>query len=893
MADKTVLFNKLAQDPYNLSLPEQVTASLTYDDSLTTPPSASLTVEGWLEKSAGEDFAKEYISVGKPLKIEGITFKATHVEVLYQSITISGKDLGTYSVQISFSPAAYLKLSEPLSATKALKNGEGFVPIGALVARAGVRYTGFDFNVTAATIRQNKGIDILAEITSRLNLHNAYITYEGEGIVTRTLGLGSAPKIDRVSEPIRHSRTYQQGVKDCQLQWSGSSVENNPDDTGNLVPQKEVYKVTMEGNKNPHLPPDDYYADQANQVDYAYTNVRDRVASVGLNFDSSGPTKELTITYLLNNAPYFKKYYKFGFAYTALELCNNTYSTVIIKGKTERLYKYKDYIHKFQRNPDWKLVEMKTTTYNYETIDPQFDFYIKDNNGNLKPILPPTSYREKLAQSHTKYLTKETTVGYKMFRFQQETDTQKPAGTNIEESILYEQKRLDAIDNLARVQANPNSTPADIALAEAQIKYAKAGVDATRFWLLRSTGEVIYTLTPFLKVYKDARDQAVPVKEIKVDYDTLVKWGIFIPSAPDPDGMYTIVTGDPGEHIPYMITKQETIERGMARIPNPAFGYEFGDNIDNVTAAVKQNSSLAYKARYLYAGTESNVTVEYSPQPSKNTLPDLIYKAPPQDKEYAANGARFIITTPEGSNGGDGFSPDYSLPAIATSPTPLSETEDTYLAFTSNKKAQEVDWANVIEESSFSINDGRPPECTFIRTEFAAANDTNTQALDYFITTTDTNINFPVTIISTSYNFDKAWNFESALKAATHEIQLARIINGDSITASVAFVYTGKPGTLATVVGTSGNWVIKSIRKTVTYNNGFITAEPTSLELGLFTRPLLKHTTVPSTTDKGSTIVVNARDLNATLTAPTALSYIGRWYTDETNFDQIPGFRQL
>jgi hypothetical protein len=645
------------------------------------------------------------------------------------------------------------------------------------------------------------------------------------------------------------TKNIQDTYKDTVLTWT--KAEDSKTNSARKVIKLRTAKYCLyEGDFNPHIAPPETSDNSKFPRD------------LSVMIDNSGTTKQFKITLYEHGQPNAELSGVFGFAHAALELVAdpeqpNAQSSTVLEGIAEDVlttgnayqellssikaqkYGYPDDAN-FSNGMVWRCLELKKTTYIYESFSPSITPYIRNQNGTLEPIEIDSEYR-KVISSNIEVLVAKETVGWEIKRFAQEDSSNWTDGSI--NAWLQLKGLIDLKDTLA--QGDKESTQ----LYNLSLYQAKVGLEQYLYRKIPIFERTDYAIKPFSRFYKDGDD---------------VNWDIeYIPKSG------TSLGGGSGEVIPVlfpdvdwmpelMLISESRYKSSVGVSGNPAYNplarNYFGSNPISITTGSEEYEFTKYtvlpskNTKYTignYYQEYTNVSDVINSVNSSQGIGGTYYKP----HEYmTVNDYGLIGVNPETISMGE-FSNIY--------PTTLSRREDMYLSQSSFRNAQDNSYKSFVTNSTYSISQGRPPSATVRKALYEEVKGDGSVYADTttLISCSSSTVNSKVV---PSINVDGAKTKQQAIIGAKNSLVKSIFSSGASASGILNFTLF-KTLSLPSLVnakiaipGSRESWVTKRVSLSVHYSNSIPFAQQIGFDAGILSTIDLRDKTVPNVSTSGS-----------------------------------------
>lgn len=380
--------------------------SLSWSDSFEQHPTGTITYKG-VKNSDVNAVASAY-PVGKILDVEGIGLVVTGTET--KPVAHANGTIVLYEVTVSLGGKWQTKCEQSIY-LKPLANKYGLVSIFQLAASVGVPYFGGAFNISVA---DKQAMTLSEALNAVSRVQGGYVCFsEANGISIKYWSAGGGSWSFSRSDVIENGgqgtgvTPAYTGVEITgpftTLDVGAKVEEKRPNSTvPQFVPVEPFVDVRVEGADASDMPEG--------------TTVLKDMTSV---FDNSGPKKVFKRTTLVDKVPVKEEIEIYGFVYYALDLATIDPSD----GSIVEFWN-------FQPRQFWKQIEYRITEYIYEPIAASLNIQITDpDTGRPMHTIVHPEYKQfvkwvggTIDFKNTTYLTRVKTTGWKLARFQKETD---------------------------------------------------------------------------------------------------------------------------------------------------------------------------------------------------------------------------------------------------------------------------------------------------------------------------------------------------------------------------------------------------------------------------------------------------------------------------------------
>lgn len=425
-----------------------VEGSLSLSCSFESHPSGSLVVKSIPEREIGL-YRSHFSQIGKEFDIYG--YKVVIDSYSETKDTIEGPDIevpiSVYDIGINLVGKWQQEVNCPvfIRTRSAINNVSlaGTVSLAGLARRAGINYSGYSYDISVPNTSGNGyTLTFGAEVQKKLRLNEKIIDYTGDTVLTKDWKSGNTWNLTRneilssvessIQKPIFYKRT--------RLEGSGSVLEKSKSAVA-----KEKRKALFNDDPLVLKPPEirtlvtgDVGVQGIPQNTDALTMPEDvkTLESMDLNFDASGPRKTIRETTTINNKVVREVVKQYGFAYLMRQVANPLYESLDDDFIPEDTPVF------LVTNPQqyWTQIEEQVTSYIYKPVRGNMEIEAEDTVTKEKftvKYLDETGKKVKTAFSK-KYLTEVITQGWKLGRFQTESENTDTDSRAIEENLADE-----------------------------------------------------------------------------------------------------------------------------------------------------------------------------------------------------------------------------------------------------------------------------------------------------------------------------------------------------------------------------------------------------------------------------------------------------------------------
>lgn len=720
----------------------------------------------------------------------------------------------TYTVEVVLLVYSFLKaqiaVRLPFPST-----GSPFIPARDIATKAGVGYSGFDFQIPVTRDNADTffNFTLRDEIESRAFEYQHFIFYGYNQVKTQPIQ--TTRPITGVISPVQISGSPPVQYKNAVVTWANNTLDPFRNDPIYLKPTPQVVYL-VEGDLAAAQPPDniDVFRDQKGEfirsvslndpvspkeqpLDAQVGNWYQATRALYLVFDNGGQTKEVRITKKVDGVTESVESYTYGFMFTAFKFAQNGGSPA-------------DY---------WLPIEYKKSVYNYEKVDRSFnDIKYQDRAGIWRTTIVSPELRALLQASNVGYLTSATTTGYKYLRFQ----TEQQGGWNIEKDTSI----AGSIFWGKRVKSSTLFGTGEYT-TESERRYCE---DMLQLYLYRKVpidGKTQYYLVESESIYNDTF--ANTNKEINANIEK-VAWSALPESlrnttTPDSEGFVGIARPDPDSYKEYLVISERTEEIALAWRTNP-LAKLYDSSVQTVAEKAPMVKPNALPSTYLpslepYVIGENTIsTVERKVIPNRNTTTN--------HSDVLAQNNRYKLPS----------ALDFEYRTKISYNKNSTDRIDRYVEYTTTNSSRGINFDEQAALTTFAESEGRPPLATVQRTAALQSDIQDdpfykkdkeyyyTALLDSDFPTNDSTASFSMLEIKQS-------DLGATKRALDFRLQLENAQSTQELTVDLGYYRPEyKVGSLTTIAEYNGQWLIRKVEHGFDFSGAFMTNKPTRLTLG-------------------------------------------------------------
>jgi hypothetical protein len=431
-----------------------IRGNVSVECSFESHPTATVTIQDIPENEIVQ-YRSAWNVLGKEVYIYDYAFFISNYSETRNAMEAPGlpQPIVTYSIGINLQGINFEKVSNPIFVRRTKVQNSMFlnfvkadssISLKNLAVRGGIDYDGFDYDITIPSDSgTNYSINFNNSVQNQLRVKGKFLDYTGRRVRAIDLNQGNTYifTINEILDSIETSTQKPLYFKNTKLEGKDGIIAETESEVRRLklksifggdplVKRPPKKRTLREGDVSPTLKPADVTS----------------IKTLDLNFDLSGPRKTYREVTTQNDKVIQEVIRQYGFAYLARDIRNPLENNPNAPIDTPPL---------LSNNPQsfWKLVEEKITQYEYKTIDVDTSLRVKDPKTNKLHLV---TYRDEEGKPvstsfKNKYLTKITTRGWRLGRFQQET---LGGDSDSDSRIIYETKTDPSLSELDQAYFN-------------------------------------------------------------------------------------------------------------------------------------------------------------------------------------------------------------------------------------------------------------------------------------------------------------------------------------------------------------------------------------------------------------------------------------------------------
>jgi hypothetical protein len=419
-----------------------VEGSLSMSCSWESHPTGNLVIKSIPDREIGK-YRSHFSNIGKEFDIYGYRVVIDSYSETKDTIEGPGieQPISVYDIGVNLVGKWQEKVNCPIFIrTRSAINNVSIastVSLSSLARKEGINYIGYNHEITVPSSSGN-GFSLTFENSVRENLrvNKCFLDYSGNAVVAKDWRSGNTWNFTRNEilgsvessrqKPVFYKRTLLQG-KDGILALTKSSVDKelrkNIFNDDPMVLKPPVTRTLEEGDVAVQGIPQDTRADSMP------SDVK-TLQSMDLNFDLSGPRKTIRQTTTVNNKVMKEVVKQYGFAYQMKDALNPQYLALDAPEDTPKF---------LLSNPQeyWTQIEEQVTSYIYRPINGTMEIEAEDQITKKKfkvKYVDETGKNVRTSFSK-RYLTEVITQGWKLGRFQTETENSDTDSIVIDEEL--------------------------------------------------------------------------------------------------------------------------------------------------------------------------------------------------------------------------------------------------------------------------------------------------------------------------------------------------------------------------------------------------------------------------------------------------------------------------
>lgn len=402
--------NNTVKKNFNLPIDNRL-GTLTVNAGFQEHPSASINYEG-VSKSDISSFERAYDPYKKrKIRINGIPYRVApdggysynRTPYLY----MGREQIDVYTVTINLEGWWKVYCARKVKIKPLVDVKTGKLAANKLAQKAGVNFSG-NFEIWIDEVDNNAMLSLDDVLEEYAAIKGCYVHY-GSNVELKKLNSGSS-----------YNFSWEEQISDGSNQLGVAPYFNGAELT--WTPREVIEK----DNSNPNSPPEFKLKEPEIKTESEYEQEVDKppkgttlLRSLDSNLDQSGPKKVKRTTVTIDGQTDKEIIETWGFAYYLRDFEQQD-----------------DYLVISEPNKHWKLIEYQETQYHYEKVDPPvYSVFVPQprltaTGGTIYSLVVHPDYEKfiehipmlgiQFIASNAEYLTRITTKGWKLGRFQQE-----------------------------------------------------------------------------------------------------------------------------------------------------------------------------------------------------------------------------------------------------------------------------------------------------------------------------------------------------------------------------------------------------------------------------------------------------------------------------------------